>query len=167
MGILRIILQNAYIAWGITIVSIVVMVFAYHNTRKKYDKALQSIREKASAEIQNANNQANKLVRQAQTQRDTELQLAHEATVQAVRHEHELCAEKIRLLQEQISADKSSIMQKTEKEILADLTVSMSGFAKRIERVESKLTPIEQQMELIVDKVDSIGVTVSDAQFHL
>lgn len=156
-------LQSIYFAWGVAIVFLILAISKSRLQRKQ----VKTIQEKASAEIQQANSRANELIRQSQMQCNAAIQKEHEAATETINHERALCAEKIRILQEQIEADKTSIMRKTEKEILADITISLSGFAKRIERVENKLTPIEQDMELIVDKVDSIGVTVSDAQFHL
>lgn len=160
-------LQNIYFAWG---VAIVVTVFSIRRAKRNGDrqrKQIKTIREEASAKIQQAAARASEIVHHNQMQCDTAIQQEREAAMEAINREKALSAEKIRLLQEQIDADKTSIMRKTEKEILADITVSLSGFAKRIERLENILTPIEQDMEMIVDKVDNIGVTVSDAQFHL
>lgn len=160
-------LQNIYIAWG---VAIAVTILAINRAKRNGDRhrnQIKTIREEASAKIQQANAKANEIVHHNQMQCDAAILQEHEAAMEAINREKALSAEKIRLLQEQIDADKTSIMRKTEKEILADITVSLSGFAKRIERVENILTPIEQDMEMIVDKVDNIGVTVSDAQFHL
>ena len=162
-----IVLQNLHFSWGVAIVALVFLIRNAISSRDKHKKQIKAIRDETLLEVQNANDRANQLIQQYQIQCDAAIQHEHEAAANAIQHERELSAERIRQLQEQIEADKTSIMKKTEKEILADLTVSMSGFAKRLDRVESKLTPIEQEMELIVDKVDNIGVTVSDAQFHL
>lgn len=160
-------LQNIYLAWG---VAIAVTILAISRAKRNGDRQrnqIKTIREEASAKIQQANTRANEIVHHNQMQCDAAIQQEHEAAMEAINREKALSVEKIRLFQEQIDADKTSIMKKTEKEILADITVSLSGFAKRIERVENILTPIEQNMEMIVDKVDNIGVTVSDAQFHM
>ena len=160
-------LQNIYFAWTVVIGVLIIAISIAKNSSDRHRNQIKKIREEASAEIQQVNVRANELVRQNKMQCNAAIQEEREAAIAAINRERALSAEKIRLLQEQIEADKSSIMRKTEKEILADITVSLSGFAKRIERVENKLTPIEQDMEMIVDKVDNIGVTVSDAQFHL
>lgn len=167
MDTVVLVFKNLYFSWGVAILAIVCLIWIAISSRGKFKEKVRAIREEASSQIDNANNYANQIIRQNRTQCDAAIQHEREVAANAIQHERELSAERIRQLQEQIEADKTSIMRKTEKEILAELTISMSGFAKRIDRVESKLTPIEHEMELIVDKVDNIGVTVSDAQFHL
>ena len=167
MGVVLSVLQSAYFAWGVAIVVLAFAISRAKTNGEKYKNQINAIREETAEEIRKANAQSTELVRQTKAQCDVAIRHERETAIEAINRERALSAEKIRLLQEQIEADKTSIMRKTEKEILADITISLGGFARRIERVESKLTPIEQEMELIVDKVDNIGVSVSDAQFHL
>lgn len=172
------IIQNAYVAWTVAVLILIGAFSIIKSNSNKYSSQIKAIRDDSSKEIkaiqngctkeiQQVNDRANELIRQNRAQCDAMIQHERETTEAAIQHERALSAERIKLLQEQIEADKTAIMKKPDKEILADLTVSLSRFAKRIDRVESRLTPIEQEMELIVDKVDNIGVTVSDAQFHL
>ena len=145
-------LQTVYFAWIVAVIAIIV---AFRKDKHYKDK-IKNLEDKELAERQKIVAQSNETIHQTRDQCQAEIQ-----------HRQELFDEKIRLLQEQIDADKAIIMKKTEKEILADITVSLNGFAKRIDRVEKNLTSIDHEMELMVDKVDNIGVTVSDAQFHL
>ena len=145
-------LQSVYFAWVIAVIAILVVVIEYNF----FFFFFNAIEDDTKTRIKETIDHANETIRQNRTQCDAEIE-----------HERIIYNEKIRLLQEQIDADKASIMKKTEKEILADLTVSLNGFARRIDRVEKNLVNINHEMELIVDKVDNIGITVSDAQFHL
>lgn len=155
--------QNLYFAWLVAIIAVSFAVVKQMHIKKRiatieeeHRNQIKNVEDKASVQIQKMTAQTNELVRQTKDQCNADIQ-----------HERLLFNEKIRLLQEQIESDKASIMKKTEKEILADLTVSLNGFAKRIDRVENNLTSINHEMELIVDKADKIGVTVSDIQFQL
>ena len=155
--------QNVYFAWLVAVAALSFAIVKQNRIKNRiatieeeHRNQIKNVEDKASVQIQKMTAQTNELVRQTKDQCNADIQ-----------HERLLFNEKIRLLQEQIESDKASIMKKTEKEILADLTVSLNGFAKRIDRVENNLTSINHEMELIVDKADKIGVTVSDIQFQL
>ncbi len=140
---------NELNGWIVALIILIVALYIYYKDRKTYKEKIYRIQSEAAKNT------------------DEQIRAIREQCNKEIEHEKKICAEQIQLLQEYIETNKSEIMKKPDKEILADLTVSMSGFAKRIDRIESRLTPVEQNMALIVDKVDNIGVTVSDAQFHM
>lgn len=163
MSVILAFLQNSIIAWIVAIVLLIVLIKNAKNNKSaqeaykiETEKRIQDIRDEDIEKIKNAQLQANYQIQEIRTQCD-----------KAIQQERRLCSEKIKQIEEKIESNKQEIMNRPEKEILADLSISLHSFAKRIERVESRLVPIEQEMEMIVDKVDNIGATVSDAQFHL
>lgn len=135
------------IAWIVTALLFILGLYCFFLMQKKHRQEINRIKAEESQKA------------------EEQIRIAREECSRQIEHEKAVCAEQVRTLREYIEKEKSEILKKNEKEILADITVSMSGFATRIERIESKLLPMEQNMELLVDKVDNIGVTVSDIQF--
>ena len=118
MDVVLSILQNIYFAWGVAILILIVAVCRAKSRGERYKNQISAIQEEASEKIQKANASANELIRQIRAKCDAEIQHEREAAAEAIKSERASFAERFKLLQEQIEADKTSIMHKTEKEIL-------------------------------------------------